>query len=94
MISVIGIHLLNLIRLVFLLFFNFKGIPFNVIHESLFFLSAIIGALFVVIILKNWMPELFLSIYYMYRLVSQKIRKKSELPNQLLYKQNSKNQEL
>jgi len=75
LISVIGIHLLNLIRLVFLLFFNFKGIPFNVIHESLFFLSAIIGALFVVILLKNWMPELFISIYYIYRLVSQKIRK-------------------
>ena len=74
LISVIGIHLLNLIRLVFLLFFNFKGIPFNIIHESLFYLSAIIGALFVVIILKNWMPELFISFYYIYRLVSQKIR--------------------
>jgi len=84
LISVIGIHLLNLIRLVFLLFFNFKGIPFNVIHESLFYLSAIIGALFIVILLKNWMPELFISIYYIYRLVSQKIRKESDLSNLIL----------
>ena len=74
-ISTIGIHVLNLLRVVFLLFFNFKGISFNIIHESLFFLSAIIGALFIVILLKNWMPELFISIYYTYCLISQKIRK-------------------
>lgn len=74
-VSVIGIHILNLLRILFLLFLNFKGIPFNIIHESLFYLSAIIGALFVIILLKKWMPELFISIYYMYCLVSQKIKK-------------------
>lgn len=73
-ISVIGIHILNLLRIVLLLFFNFKGIPFDIIHESLFYLSAIIGALLVVILLKNWMPELFISIYYMYCLISRKKR--------------------
>jgi exosortase/archaeosortase family protein len=71
-ISILGIYILNLFRIVFLLFFNFKGIPFEVIHESLFFLSAIVGALFVVILLKNWLPEIFISIYYMYSLISQK----------------------
>jgi len=71
-ISVIGIHIINLFRIIFLLYFNFKGIPFDVIHESLFYLSAIIGALFVVLLLKNWMPELFISIYYMYCLISKK----------------------
>lgn len=69
-ISVIGIHILNLFRIVLLLFFNFKGISFEFIHESLFFLSAIVGALFVVILIKNWLPELFISIYYMYSLIS------------------------
>ncbi len=71
-VSVVGIYILNIFRIVFLLFFNFKGIPFEFIHESLFFLSAVIGALFVVIVLKNWLPELFISIYYIFCLVSQK----------------------
>ncbi len=71
-VSVGGIHILNIIRILFLLFFNFKGIPFEFIHESLFFLSAIIAALFVFILLKNWLPELFISIYYLYCLVFQK----------------------
>ena len=75
-VSVIGIYFLNIFRIVFLLFFNFKGIPFEFIHESLFFLSAVIGALFVVIILKNWLPELYISLYYLYILLSQKIRRK------------------
>lgn len=73
-ISIITIHIINLFRIVLLLFFNFKGIPFDVIHESLFFLSAIIGALLIAVILKKWMPELYISIYYMYRLVAQKKR--------------------
>jgi len=71
-ISVVGIYILNIFRIVFLLYFNFKGIPFEFIHESLFFLSAVIGALFVVIVLKNWLPELFISIYYIFCLASQK----------------------
>ena len=65
-VSILGIYILNLFRIVFLLFFNFKGIPFDVIHESLFFLSAIVGALLIVILFKNWMPELFISLYYIY----------------------------
>jgi exosortase/archaeosortase family protein len=73
-IAVGGIHLLNIFRIVFLLFFNYQGIPFEFIHESLFFLSAIIGALFIAIILKKWLPELFISIYYTYFLISQKRR--------------------
>ncbi len=71
-VTVVGIYILNIFRIVFLLFFNFKGIPFEFIHESLFFLSAVIGALFVVIVLKNWLPELFISIYYIFFLISQK----------------------
>lgn len=68
------IHILNIFRILFLLYFNFKGIPFEFIHESLFFLSAIIAVLFVFILLKNWLPELFISIYYFYCLITQKKR--------------------
>jgi len=74
-IAVGGIHLLNIFRIAFLLFFNFKGIPFEFIHESLFFLSAIVGALLVSILLKKLLPELFISIYYMYYLISHKRKK-------------------
>lgn len=75
-ISTSVIFILNVFRIVFLLFFNFKGVPFEIIHESLFFLSAVIGALFIVILLEHWLPELFVSIYYLYRLISQKVSKK------------------
>ncbi len=75
-ISTSGIFILNVFRIIFLLYFNFKGIPFEIIHESLFFLSAVIGALFFAIVLEHWLPELFVSIYYLYRLISQKISKK------------------
>lgn len=75
-ISTSGIFLLNMFRIIFLLYFNFIGIQFEVIHESLFFLSAVIGALFFFIVLEHWLPELFVSIYYLYRLISQKISKK------------------
>ncbi len=75
-ISTSGIFLLNVFRIIFLLYFNFKGIPFDIIHESLFFLSAVIGALFIAILLEHWLPELFISIYYSYRLISQKVSKK------------------
>lgn len=71
-ISVVGIYILNIFRIAFLLFFNYNGIPFEFIHESLFFLSAVIGALFIVLLLKNWQPELFISIYYLYCLISQR----------------------
>ena len=76
LISTFGIFLLNVFRIIFLLYFNFKGIEFEIIHESLFFLSAVIGALFFFIVLEHWLPELFISIYYLYRLVSQKTSKK------------------
>lgn len=74
-ISTSGIFLLNVFRIIFLLYFNFKGIPFEIIHESLFFLSAVIGALFFFIVLEHWLPELFVTIYYLYRLISRKISK-------------------
>lgn len=77
--SVVAIYLLNLFRISLLLYLNYKGIPFIFIHESLFFLSAIIGALMFVIILKKWLPESFISIYYLYRLISKKKRTKKQI---------------
>ncbi len=78
-ITVLGIYLMNVFRIAFLLFFNYKGVPFEFIHESLFFLSAIVGSLFTVILLKKWLPEVFISIYYLYRLISKKKRMDSKI---------------
>ena len=71
-ITVLVIHLLNIFRISFLIFFNFKGIPFDFVHQSLFFISAIVGALFFAYLLHKWLPELFISIYYIYPLMTQK----------------------
>ncbi len=73
-ITVLGIYLMNIFRIAFLLFFNYKGVPFEFIHESLFFLSAILGSWLTVILLKKWLPEAFISIYYLFRLISKKKR--------------------
>lgn len=75
-ISIGGIYILNLFRIVFLLYFTYSGIPFDTIHESLFFLSAVIGALYFFFILRKWLPELFISIYYLYRITVQKLTRK------------------
>ncbi|MFX1269925.1 MAG: hypothetical protein ACFFAK_18345 [Promethearchaeota archaeon] len=78
-ITVLGIYIMNLFRIVFLLFFNYKGVPFEFIHESLFFLSAIFGSWLTVILLKKWLPEAFISIYYLFRLISKKKRVDPEI---------------
>ncbi|MFX1480188.1 MAG: hypothetical protein ACFFCI_18880 [Promethearchaeota archaeon] len=75
-IAVFSIHILNILRIAFLLFFNFNGVSFEFIHSSLFFLSAIIGSWVFFILIKKWLPELFISIYYAYFLISQKKRTK------------------
>lgn len=74
-ISISVIYISNIFRIVFLLYFNFMGIPFEFIHQSIYFLSAIAGALFFTYILHRWLPEIFISIYYVYPLISkQKIK--------------------
>ncbi|MFX1383834.1 MAG: exosortase/archaeosortase family protein [Promethearchaeota archaeon] len=76
--SVLVIHVLNGFRIVFLIFFNFKEVPFEFFHQSLFFISAIIGALLFAYLLHKWFPELLISIYYIYLLITQKKLKSIE----------------
>ena len=71
-ISISVIHILNIFRIALLLFFHFHGIPFEFIHQSLFFITAIVGALFFTFLLHKWLPEIFISIYYIYPLISQR----------------------
>jgi exosortase/archaeosortase family protein len=67
--TVIIFYLLNIFRLVFLLYFTYIGIPFEFIHQSLFFLTAIIGAIIFIVILHKFLPEIFISLYYIYPLI-------------------------
>ena len=76
-ILIVGIHILNILRIAFLLFFNYNGVSFDFIHSSLFFLSAIFGAWLFFTLIKKWLPELFISIYYIYFLRAQKKKPKN-----------------
>ena len=71
-VTVLVIYISNIIRIVLLLYFNFMGIPFEFIHQSIYFFSAIAGALFFTFTLHKWLPEIFISIYYLYPLISKK----------------------
>lgn len=74
--SIIMVYILNLIRLVVLFFTIYQGIPWEFIHETLFYLSAVIAGIIFIIFLRKWMPEFFISIYYMYVLAIHKKNKK------------------
>ncbi len=74
--GIVGIYLVNIFRIVLLIYFNFNGIPFEYIHESFYYLSAIVGALLFVLILKKWLPESFISVCYIYYLIRHNGRKK------------------
>ncbi len=66
---ILFLYIINIFRIVFLLFLNYNGIPFDFIHQSLFVLSAIVGALIFIILVQKWVPEFFFSIYYFYYLI-------------------------
>ena len=69
LVVIVLFYIINIFRIALLLFLNYSGIPFDVIHQSLFVLSSIIGALVFIILLQKWLPELFISIYYFYFLI-------------------------
>lgn len=76
-VSILCINILNIIRIVVGAYLNYKGIPIEFIHQPLFYISAVFGAIFFIYILNRWMPEMFISIYYIYRLIYQNLKAKS-----------------
>jgi len=79
--SIIAIYILNILRLILLIYLNYIGIPLEPIHMALNYLSGIVGALIFMILLYKWTPEFYVSIYYMYRLIIQKINLKALFKN-------------
>lgn len=79
--KIIGISLLflyvgNIFRLLVLILLALIGLPFDLIHQFTFYLSAAIMAVVFIIFLFIWLPEFFLSLYYIYPLINQKMEKK------------------
>lgn len=80
-ISIIAIYILNILRLILLIYLDYIEIPLEPIHMALNYLSGIVGALIFMILLYKWTPEFYVSIYYMYRLIIQKINLKALFKN-------------
>ncbi len=77
-VSLVGIHLLNHIRMIVTLYFAYNGFDFDVFHVILSFVSAIGGVIFIVLLFNKVTPEIFIGYYYIYLLVSRtkKFKKK------------------
>ncbi|MBN1803089.1 MAG: hypothetical protein JW891_16380 [Candidatus Lokiarchaeota archaeon] len=77
-VSLVGIHLLNLIRMILTLYFAYIGLNFDVFHIILSFASAIGGVIFFILLLNKAIPEIFIGYYYIYLLVrrTKKFKKK------------------
>jgi len=58
-----------------LIYLDYIGKPWSIVHDLINDFSGIIAAVIIFIILYRWMPEFFLSIYYIYPAIRAKIEK-------------------
>lgn len=73
--SLLILYIFNLFRILLLIYLDYIGIPWISIHNFINDLSGIIAAIIFFIILYKWMPEFFISIYYIYPAIRAKIKK-------------------
>ncbi len=66
--SISIIYIINLIRIIILIYFAYLGVPWNIFHTVVNYISGILAALIFLALLNAWLPEIFLSIYYLYPL--------------------------
>jgi exosortase/archaeosortase family protein len=57
------VYIINLFRLVFLLYLTYIGIDWQVAHLTLLYVSTAIGAVLFFLFLYRWVPELFIALY-------------------------------
>ena len=74
-ISLIILYIFNLFRITMLIYLDYIGMPWSIVHDLINDFSGIIAAVIIFIILYRWMPEFFLSIYYIYPAIRAKIEK-------------------
>jgi len=67
------IYIGNLLRLVLLLGSAFSGMNWELIHSFLNIISGVLTAIIFIIIIYKTLPEFFISIYYLYSIIMQKI---------------------
>ncbi|MFX1364453.1 MAG: hypothetical protein ACFFCE_04865 [Promethearchaeota archaeon] len=67
-ISIGIIYILNLLRISLAISFLCSGSSSNFIHNLLNYFSGCIAALISIIFIYKWIPEFFISIYYLYPL--------------------------
>ncbi|MFX1237829.1 MAG: hypothetical protein ACFFAS_17455 [Promethearchaeota archaeon] len=72
------IHVLNIVRIIFMLMFTYFGFSFEPVHDVLMYSSAIIGASIIIFMLYKKIPEVFIGFYYVLPLLQQtkKFKKK------------------
>ena len=69
LIVLIGIiYIMNLLRITLIILLNYNGLSLEFIHNFSNYLSGSIAALIFFIFIYKWIPEFFISIYYLYPL--------------------------
>ena len=74
-ISLLIFYSFNLLRIILLIYLDYIGIPWSFFHSLINDLSGVVAAIIFSIILYTWIPEFFLSIYYIYPVIRAKIDK-------------------
>ena len=75
-ILIVIIYTGNLLRLVLLLGSAFSGMNWELIHSSLNIISGVFAAIIFIITIYKTLPEFFISTYYLYSIINQKVKKK------------------
>lgn len=76
-ISISIIYLVNLLRMLILIYFSYHGVPWNIFHTLVNYISGVFAAFFFIFLVQAWLPEMFLSLYYLYP--KYKYRKRSNV---------------
>lgn len=64
--SISIIHIVNLFRICFLIYGDYNGFPWELYHNLVNYISGAFAALLFIFLVKIWVPEMFLSLYYLY----------------------------
>ena len=71
-ITIISTYLLFLLRIVLMLAFVHNGMPMHVIHDSSYYLIALISFIIILYVLRKILPEFIISLHYIRYIISIK----------------------
>jgi len=73
------VYIGNLIRLILFLYLTNIGFPWDSTHLFINYLTGFLAAILFILILYFWLPEIFISIYYIPSLISYKRKMKKKV---------------